>query len=560
MAKNSADKKKRRARRQQKKRHGSNVVPLFGAPTPHSLDAEFRSWASAEIYPDDPASANGMADYALTALDGIAQVRPGFDRTAWTGGDIDAMADYVEFFKNNPSTSPELAVSIAYALHAFHGFLMASKRWTGTDDAANDALLRLSEMVGLEYRTTSLPDVDEETERAALVATIPVRRLITLLEWLGAERPTTQSRWLKPNDARDLAESLGMDVPPGFRSMSTFYPLRHLWEHAQVLGLVDANTSRATPGRAAAVWSSGHTPIELLRQALAIWIRSGFPAEIEVEPDFGSSLMSVVVSGMTDSPNTIDEVVAWEPKLGLSTYTIDAIRRRLDTFIEEGWLAMVGDAYVVPAPLHQAVVSGLPLPGSGHAVAPNLDAVLTLHIRLKHVAPPVWREIDVDAAITLDELHDALQVIFDWENSHLHSFTAGGVVYMPDRALAVGDFDAGPEEDVTVGELLSAIGDSMVYEYDFGDGWEHLITVRAASPITDPDLPAAIVLDGEGMAPLEDVGGPPGWDDFVVAVNSPQHPRHKALRQWAGLRDGAALDATAFDVAAANRQLRRVMM
>ncbi|MXP20147.1 hypothetical protein GIY30_02020 [Gordonia sp. HNM0687] len=107
-----------------------------------------------------------------------------------------------------------------------------------------------------------------------------------------------------------------------------------------------------------------------------------------------------------------------------------------------------------------------------------------------------------------------------------------------------------------IGEILRAPGAQMTYEYDFGDGWSHLITVADINPAPDESHPA--VLDGEGMAPLEDVGGPFGWDDFVAAVSDPRHPDHAELREWAGLSPGQSFDPTAFDLAAVNRQLRRL--
>ena len=40
--------------------------------------------------------------------------------------------------------------------------------------------------------------------------------------------------------------------------------------------------------------------------------------------------------------------------------------------------------------------------------------------------PPIWRRIDLRSDMTLDLLHQVLQVAFDWTDSHLHRFSLGG--------------------------------------------------------------------------------------------------------------------------------------
>lgn len=55
----------------------------------------------------------------------------------------------------------------------------------------------------------------------------------------------------------------------------------------------------------------------------------------------------------------------------------------------------------------------------------------TVRVRatLREVSPPVSRTIDVQDAITLDELHDVLQAALGWTDSHLHYFDTGSVRY-----------------------------------------------------------------------------------------------------------------------------------
>ena len=45
-----------------------------------------------------------------------------------------------------------------------------------------------------------------------------------------------------------------------------------------------------------------------------------------------------------------------------------------------------------------------------------------LRVTMREVVPRVERVIDVPAGITLDELHEVLQVALGWTDSHLHQF------------------------------------------------------------------------------------------------------------------------------------------
>lgn len=52
-----------------------------------------------------------------------------------------------------------------------------------------------------------------------------------------------------------------------------------------------------------------------------------------------------------------------------------------------------------------------------------------LRVTMRDVEPRVERVIDVPAAITLDELHEALQVVLGWTDSHLHEFGTDDTTY-----------------------------------------------------------------------------------------------------------------------------------
>jgi hypothetical protein len=180
-----------------------------------------------------------------------------------------------------------------------------------------------------------------------------------------------------------------------------------------------------------------------------------------------------------------------------------------------------------------------------------LRSIFQLHVSLEHIEPLIWRRVLVLSTTELGALHAILQVVMGWKNCHLHQFLAGKVRYgQPDP-----DFDDGTsdEKGIRVGALLKAKHDSILYEYDFGDGWIHRILLEDILPFTQVTR-IAVCLGGERACPPEDVGGPPGYQDFLSAFDNPAHPEHEDMHRWAGKRFAPAN----FDAAAVSRKLAKL--
>ena len=95
----------------------------------------------------------------------------------------------------------------------------------------------------------------------------------------------------------------------------------------------------------------------------------------------------------------------------------------------------------------------------------------------------------------------------------------------------------------------------LSYTYDFGDCWEHRLTVEKVLPAQE--LPRyAVCVAGANACPPEDVGGPPGYVHFLDALSDPQHPEHQELLAWCG----GAFDPRAFDLAQANARLQHIKL
>jgi len=92
------------------------------------------------------------------------------------------------------------------------------------------------------------------------------------------------------------------------------------------------------------------------------------------------------------------------------------------------------------------------------------------------------------------------------------------------------------------------------YEYDFGDSWEHEITVEKILPPDAAAVTVALCLDGARACPPEDCGGVWGYANLLKILKNRKHPEHRSMREWLG----RPLDAKAFDSAKINTWLRKL--
>ena len=191
-------------------------------------------------------------------------------------------------------------------------------------------------------------------------------------------------------------------------------------------------------------------------------------------------------------------------------------------------------------------------PTRHNAASDSFNEIATVRIELRHADPLIWREVEVPTSITLKILNEIIQAVMGWSDSHLWEFTIGNQRY----GLPMdGDWGTEPRiaaAKVRLREVLKPRRTIIDYIYDFGDGWEHRLTIskiRAAPPGTS--YPRYVA--GERNGPPEDCGGIPGFYELLEAIADPAHPSHAHLKQWAGDYDPAA-----FDVLPIKYALRRI--
>lgn len=162
--------------------------------------------------------------------------------------------------------------------------------------------------------------------------------------------------------------------------------------------------------------------------------------------------------------------------------------------------------------------------------APATGNVFQLKVTLLDTKPPIWRRVLVDGGSTLDHVHEVIQAAFGWWNYHLHEFEVGRTRYgVPDP-----DEDWGEpprDERRTRLDAIASEGASFRYTYDFGDGWDHKITVEKVLPV-DAAVAVPTCIDGRRACPPEDCGGTWGYREMLEILANPAHPEHDERREW----------------------------
>ena len=147
----------------------------------------------------------------------------------------------------------------------------------------------------------------------------------------------------------------------------------------------------------------------------------------------------------------------------------------------------------------------------------------TLKITLLEVEPPIWRRVIVPGDISLDRLHDVIQIVMGWEDYHLHVFTFGEKRYSERYKRGdVEELSAADEAIVRLNELVKKPKVRFEYQYDLGDDWIHELIVEKIVPVPSTKLAALTFVNGERACPPEDCGGPIGYVELLEDFYDPQ--------------------------------------
>lgn len=213
------------------------------------------------------------------------------------------------------------------------------------------------------------------------------------------------------------------------------------------------------------------------------------------------------------------------------------LRTILDMFDKQG--------FVLPSVM-------MPIPGNDDKTSENANNSLTLprpHIRELHLRIKmnrtdlkIWREIKVPSNLTLTALGEVLQDAMGWMHEHLYQFRKGDV-YFVDReqmedSFGFGRFSFRDMAQCTVDDMLTEKGKRVVFEYDFGDSWEHDLWYKGEREYNPGEKPSITFVKGQGACPPEDCGGIWGYEDLLEIKKKKKRTREERERmEWALMDD-----------------------
>jgi hypothetical protein len=168
-----------------------------------------------------------------------------------------------------------------------------------------------------------------------------------------------------------------------------------------------------------------------------------------------------------------------------------------------------------------------------------MTKIVELKISIADSDPEIFRTVQVPISTTLRKLHHITQNIFNWGDDHLHEFDIKGHV------------SKNQESKISLADFITRKGQKFFYLYDFGDSWEHILTVnKIFEEAGNRKYPLCI--GGQRNGPLEDSGGIWGYEDKMEILKDKTHPDYDWVLEWVG----EDFDPDNFDIEEINKRLK----
>ena len=156
---------------------------------------------------------------------------------------------------------------------------------------------------------------------------------------------------------------------------------------------------------------------------------------------------------------------------------------------------------------------------------------LHLRIKLNRTDLKIWRELKVPSNLTLDTLGEVLQDAMGWMHEHLYQFRKGDTYYLDHEQMpkpcVLDRFSYFDMAKCTVDDMLTEKGKRVVFEYDFGDSWEHDVWCKGEREYNPDEMPSITYVKGHGACPPEDCGGIWGYEDLLEVRKKKKRTREE---------------------------------
>jgi hypothetical protein len=175
------------------------------------------------------------------------------------------------------------------------------------------------------------------------------------------------------------------------------------------------------------------------------------------------------------------------------------------------------------------------------AALESFNEIATVRIELRGTAPLIWREVEVPTSVTLKVMHDIIQAVMGWFDYHLWEFTVAKRRYVPSTNQDWGREPGIEATKVRLRDVLKSGRTTLAYIYDFGDFWDHEVTVTSVRQ-AEPGGEYPRYVGGECNAPPEDCGGISGFYETLEAIANADHPNHADAVEWFDEYDPKLID------------------
>jgi hypothetical protein len=135
---------------------------------------------------------------------------------------------------------------------------------------------------------------------------------------------------------------------------------------------------------------------------------------------------------------------------------------------------------------------------------PQSPVFYQLRLVLTGISPMIWRRILISSETSIAQLHQYIQICFDWDNEHLHCFRIQGKNYGI-AYLGGMSFDDNARH-VRLSRFRLHRRESFRYEYDFTANWRLNIRLEDILP-SDPRRTLPVCTGGRGAGPGEEYAG-----------------------------------------------------
>ncbi|MFL6124002.1 plasmid pRiA4b ORF-3 family protein [Actinophytocola sp.] len=322
---------------------------------------------------------------------------------------------------------------------------------------------------------------------------------------------------LRRADVSAAGGVLGVELPDWVRSAADVPAVHWPWLAALGAGLLSVDGVRAVAGPAVAEWPSATAD-----EVLDLWIR-GFVAALTGLFESGEGTQALEIGRLALTVLAHDSVPTGAELL--RAVTLAVIRAGLHETFDRGFgtrdpaeatVALLVEFGAVTSrhritPLGRWALATIGTRGESLlGVFDDVDEDVTyqLKIVLRHVRPACWRRVVMPASATLGELHEVIQIAFEWDGDHLHGFTIGRHRYGDPHF----DFEY-DEYKTTLATAFARARKPITYTYDFGDNWRHEITLEK---VVEPVATHPVCVGGRGDVPVED-SDEPTWTAFDQA-------------------------------------------